>query len=226
LASLPPPVGTGPRVTGLSLVDAERDLVIGPLEDGAIIDMSSLATDRLNVRAGTDPATVGSVAFELDDEATRVENAAPYALAGDDGGDYRGWSPAPGSHRLAVTAYSQSSAGGVAGTPLIVEFTVATEAPPPPPAPAEPTVTEFLLVDAATDEPLTQLRDGAIVDLSELGTRAENDAPFALAGNIGTDYRSWTPSLGSHVLTAEPYAERDAEGAAGAALSVAFDVRE
>jgi hypothetical protein len=249
-----PPVGTGPRVTGLSLVDAERDLVIGPLEDGAIIDLSSLATDRLNVRASTDPATVGSVAFELDDEAARVENAAPYALAGDDGGDYRGWSPAPGSHRLAVTAYSQSSAGGVAGTPLTVEFTVVTEAPPPPPAPAEPTVTAFVLVDAATDEPLTQLRDEAIVDLSELGTRAlnivaevasagddasvrfgldgseryriENEAPFALAGNIGSDYRSWTPSLGSHVLMAEPYAERDAEGAAGAALSIAFDVRE
>jgi hypothetical protein len=111
-----------------------------------------------------------------------------------------------------------------------------------------------VLVDAATDEPLTQLRDEAIVDLSELGTRAlnivaevasagddasvrfgldgseryriENEAPFALAGNIGSDYRSWTPSLGSHVLMAEPYAERDAEGAAGAALSIAFDVRE
>jgi hypothetical protein len=252
----PPPSETGPRVTGLSLVDADADSVIGPLADGATIDLSSLPTNRLNVLAEVDPATVGSVAFELDDEPRRVENAAPYALAGDSGGDYRAWTPEPGSHRLRVTAFSDSSASGTAGTPITVEFAVVTEPPPPPPPPnpAEPTVTSFVLIDAVTDQPLMQLRDGAVVDFSDLGTRSlnivadvaspvddtsvrfdldgklgyrvENAAPFALAGNSGTDYFGWTPALGAHVIAATPYAERNAEGTAGVGLTLAVSVRE
>jgi hypothetical protein len=49
---------------------------------------------------------------------------APYALAGDNGGNYNVWTPALGGHTIVATPYSQSAAGGVSGTALAVSFTV------------------------------------------------------------------------------------------------------
>jgi hypothetical protein len=113
------------RVTGLTLIDADTDQPIGPLTDGLALDLSTLPTRRLNVRAETVPAAVGSVRLGLDAKANyRTEGAAPYALAGDDGGDYRAWTPAAGTHTLTATAYTGPNATGAASLPLVVRFTV------------------------------------------------------------------------------------------------------
>jgi CubicO group peptidase (beta-lactamase class C family) len=113
------------RVTGLTLIDADTDQPIGPLTDGLALDLSTLPTRRLNVRAETVPAAVGSVRLGLDAKANyRTEGAAPYALAGDDGGDYRAGTPAAGTHTLTATAYTGPNATGAASLPLVVRFTV------------------------------------------------------------------------------------------------------
>ncbi|HET6795917.1 MAG TPA: hypothetical protein VFH40_02060 [Gemmatimonadales bacterium] len=54
----------------------------------------------------------------------RTETIAPYALAGDDTGDYRPWTPTVGSHTMTATPYTGSGATGPKGTPLTVAFTV------------------------------------------------------------------------------------------------------
>jgi hypothetical protein len=46
------------------------------------------------------------------------------SLAGDDGGDYRAWTPAAGTHTLTATAYTGPNATGAASLPLVVRFTV------------------------------------------------------------------------------------------------------
>jgi hypothetical protein len=38
--------------------------------------------------------------------------------------------------------------------------------------------------------------------------KIETGAPYALAGNSGSDYLPWTPSLGAHTVTATPIDER------------------
>jgi CubicO group peptidase (beta-lactamase class C family) len=116
------------QVVSLTLINADTDQSIAgfdPLLDGAALTLSALPTRNLNIRANTSPATVGSVRFGFDTNASfRVENSAPYAFAGDTAGDFAPWTPAVGTHTVVATPYTQSGAGGTAGTGVGVTFTV------------------------------------------------------------------------------------------------------
>jgi CubicO group peptidase (beta-lactamase class C family) len=113
------------RVAGLTLMNADTDQPIGPLTDGMTLDLATLPTRRLNVRADPSPSLVGSVRFGLDANTNyRTETEGPYALAGDTRGNYNPWTPTAGAHTLTATPYSGTGATGTAGTPLAVRFTV------------------------------------------------------------------------------------------------------
>jgi hypothetical protein len=120
--------GAADAVTSLTLINANTNQPIAafdPLEDGAVLDLSTLPTRDLNIRANTSPATVGSVRFEFDGDVNfQIENVSPYALRGDTGGDYNAWTPGVGSHTVTATPYSGSGASGTAGASLTTEFTV------------------------------------------------------------------------------------------------------
>jgi len=117
-------------VTSLTLINSGTDTDIRTLSNASTID---LTTDGalLNVRANVS-GTVGSVKFEYDEAnigsngnvSTATESTAPYTMRGDKTGDYYNWTPSIGTHILKVTAYTEASAGGTAGTPLIISFTV------------------------------------------------------------------------------------------------------
>lgn len=242
----PPPPPSGTSVSSFTLVNADTDLDLGPLANGATINLATLPTHNLNVRADTAPATVGSVRFSLDG-ATAVESTAPYALAGDTAGNYNAWTPSLGSHSLTATPFSGSGATGTAGTSLTVGFTVVDQAPP-----AGPAVTSLTLINADTDLPMVDpLLDGSTINLATLSTRhlniranvnaapigsvrfgvdgnsayrTENSAPYALAGDSGGDYNSWTPSVGTHSVTATPWSGSGATGAAGTGVTIRFTV--
>ena len=102
--------GSGPAVTSLRLMNADTNQPIAgydPLPNGATLDLASLPTSNLNIRANTSPATIGSVRFALDgNSAYATETILPYALAGDSSGNYNAWTPAVGSHSLTATPYS------------------------------------------------------------------------------------------------------------------------
>lgn len=128
-AAPPPSSGGTPRVTSFTLIDADADRPIAgfdPLQNGTILNLGGLPTRNLSVRANTDPPTVGSVRFEYDgDTDYRVENAAPYCIAGDGpGGDYLPWTPAVGTHSLVAVPYTGANAGGTAGEGLAIAFSV------------------------------------------------------------------------------------------------------
>ncbi|MEX0330413.1 MAG: DUF5060 domain-containing protein [Puniceicoccaceae bacterium] len=116
-----------PVVEFLRLMDADKDLpILGfvPLKDGAEIDLGELNTYNLNIEAVTS-GTVGSVRFELDGNANfRTESVAPYALGGDNAGDFLPWTPAPGEHTVTAVAYSEANATGTPSVPLTINFTV------------------------------------------------------------------------------------------------------
>ena len=123
-----------PAVSGLTLVNAASDRPIAPLAPGMTIDLAEVGR-RLNVRADlapfTRPADVRSVRFNLDGKPdARVENAAPYALAGDTAGDYASWTPRVGTHTLVVTPYGSRSGAGEPGRPFAINFTVIDTAAP------------------------------------------------------------------------------------------------
>ena len=54
----------------------------------------------------------------------QTENQAPFALAGDNNGNYAAWTPTLGAHTLSATPYEQSGGSGNAGTALSINFTV------------------------------------------------------------------------------------------------------
>ncbi len=116
-------------VSSFTLLNADTDRPIAgydPLLAGATLDLSDLPTQNLNIRANTTPATVGSVRFAYDGNNNyRSENGAPYCIGGNQGNDdYLPWTPSAGNHTLTATPYTQSGAGGVAGTALTINFSV------------------------------------------------------------------------------------------------------
>ncbi len=122
-------------VTSLVLVNADTGQDVRALVNGDVVDLAALGTGNLSVRAETQPATVGSVRFGLNDNANfHVENFVPYALLGDfDGGQgYFAWTPDAGSYTLTATPFSGRSTGGTAGTPLSVTFSVVEDGSAPP----------------------------------------------------------------------------------------------
>jgi CubicO group peptidase (beta-lactamase class C family) len=240
----PPPAAQA--VTSFTLVNADSNQDIGPLASGATLNLATLPTRNLNVRANTSPSVVGSVRFALDGNTNfRTESAAPYALAGDASGDYNAWTPAVGSHTLTATPYSGSGATGTPGTSLTVTFSVTDGGTPPPPS--GPAVVSFTLINADTDQDIGPLTSGMTISSGNYSVRAntspatvgsvrfgldgnanfhtENAAPYSLAGDASGDYAPWTPAGGSHTLTATPYTGSDGTGTAGTALTVTFTVQ-
>ena len=122
--SLPPP---GQSVSSFTLINADTDQAIAafdPMADGATIDLQSLPTRNLSIRANTNPQTVGSVKFGFDGNVNyRIESSPPYAIAGDSSGNYTPWTPTVGSHTIMATPYTDPNAGGTAGAALVSTFT-------------------------------------------------------------------------------------------------------
>lgn len=119
--------GNANVVTSLTLLNADTEQPLGSLGDGALLNLATLPSRNLSLRANTNPSTVGSVRFTLDGAVIRTENGAPYAIAGNTAGDYNAWTPTLGVHTLTVTPYAAASAGGAAGVGRTYTFTVVDE---------------------------------------------------------------------------------------------------
>jgi N-acetylneuraminic acid mutarotase len=158
-------VAVADSVVSFTLINANTDQPIAgfnPLANGSTLNLATLPTTKLNIRANTSPATTGSVKFGLDaNPSFRTDNTPPYALAGDSQGNYHPWTPSVGEHTLTATTYTQTRARGTAGTPLVITFTVTNSAPTnqPPLANAGPDQTivfpnSATLNGSATDDGL------------------------------------------------------------------------
>jgi len=127
-------------ITGLSLINADTGQSLGAITEGQTIDLSKLPTKNLNIRADASGAL--SVKFGLDSNSSfRVENVAPYALAGDNSSVFNKWTPAVGSHTVTATPYSSTGATGTTGTAQVVHFNIvsSTITPDDPTDPTDPT---------------------------------------------------------------------------------------
>jgi hypothetical protein len=113
----------GPEVLNLTLMDADADTAIGPIIDGESLNVTTLPAN-LSLRADTNPATIGSVSFDLDGQRVRTESRVPYSLTSDDNGDFYPWDLALGTHTVTAIPFSAANASGTQGDPLTVTFTL------------------------------------------------------------------------------------------------------
>lgn len=129
--SAPRPVTTAAapnQVVSFTLIDADTDLPVpgyNVIPNGAVIDRAGLPTTHLNIRVNTNPAVIGSVRIAFDSQSNaRTESGAPYALFGDNSGNYNAGTIANGTHTIKGTPYTGANASGTAGAPLAISFTI------------------------------------------------------------------------------------------------------
>ena len=122
-------------VISFTLIDADTQKPIQTLTNGAILDLTTLSTKKINIRAETNPASTGSVAFNLTGTVTEniIDNAAPYVLfskngngnnQGNSNGNNAFWMPKEGNYTLKAIPYAATDGKGTMGSGLTISFTV------------------------------------------------------------------------------------------------------
>jgi hypothetical protein len=122
---------SGQSVTSFRLVNSATEKEVLTITNGQTISLSALGITKCNIRAITNPETLGSVKFELSGAQSKnsYDNKSPYALMGDDGNGnyyYGIWGPpALGTYTLKATPYTDDDLKGTAGTAQTITFTIA-----------------------------------------------------------------------------------------------------
>ncbi|AHM62227.1 Kelch repeat-containing protein [Flammeovirgaceae bacterium 311] len=118
------------EVVSYTLINAVTEQDIQTITPGAVINLAELPTSQLNIRANTNPVIIGSVKMALSGTQIKntTESGTPYALFGDNKGNYNSWIPPLGDYTLMGTPYTSSGGAGTAGTSLTISFSVVNEA--------------------------------------------------------------------------------------------------
>jgi hypothetical protein len=226
-------------IIGYDIVDTSGKLVRHLFEND-ILYLDDLKCNGQTIVANT-TGQIGSVKFDLNNAFFMMQNASPYTLTGDNYGTYfKPWIPEAGAYTLTATPYSQADAGGQAGQPLTIHFTV---------KPGTAVVSYDIVNTSGTI--LRHLNEGDILFLDDLKANGQtivasttgeigsvkfdlnnkffmmqNAFPYTLTGdNYGTYFQPWIPHPGAYTLTATPYSKPDAGGCAGQPLTIHFMVK-
>ncbi|HXH19886.1 MAG TPA: kelch repeat-containing protein [Chitinophagales bacterium] len=117
------------QVTQFTLVRAGFAGDIGPLNEGMTINLATIGSFSIRADICPGSTSVKSVKFVLNGATVKIENIAPYAIAGDGSTTgYNKWNVSPGSYTLTATPYSGSNASGTSGISLTRHFTVINQA--------------------------------------------------------------------------------------------------
>jgi phospholipase/lecithinase/hemolysin len=125
--------GSASEATGITvgLYDADTDSLIAPLENGTQIQASEVAGKNLTIAASVPEDSVyfeqvESVFLNLNDgQVTGTENVEPYAIFGNNNGDYlNGGVDLQGEHTIAFEMYSQDELGGEMLGSMDVNFSI------------------------------------------------------------------------------------------------------
>ncbi len=253
-----------PTTATFTLVDSSNGMDLFELDGSTDIVLADVGTNLNIVVDFPEDVVVQSVVFDLiftdgttvDTQfAIRTEDAAPYALFGDQSGVFNNWAPAPGQYTVRATPYTSWDGTGDAGETVSVTFVVFETDP----TDAMPVISGLVLVNADTGEDLLTLQDGATVSLADVGNRlnvravtsepagsvvfgyayvgettsfddagfrTENIAPFALAGDQSGAFNAFPFQPGTYTITATAYTQPEGEGTADTPVIVSFTVTE
>lgn len=113
------------RVVSFSLINTETQKPIKDYEEvteNGKISIGKLPTKKINVKANIE-GEAGSVRFMVPQKKlNRVENKAPYSLAGDLYGRFLPWNVVEGKYSLAAVPYHEADGRGTKGEHLRVDI--------------------------------------------------------------------------------------------------------
>jgi CSLREA domain-containing protein len=113
---------SGPRLGSFWIVDADANIVWDRLPFDDLIDLDH-TPDPLNIIVDAEDP-VGSIVFTLDGVPVNTENVEPYAMGGDNSGDYHPLTLPTGFHIIEATGYTGPNGTGDAGPSAIVSVEV------------------------------------------------------------------------------------------------------
>jgi protocatechuate 3,4-dioxygenase beta subunit len=217
------------------LVNATDDTDIIEIMDGDVVDLSDYYGKTFNLRATVPEGQEGGIEMSIDGPVTfsRFEKQAPFAVFGDNSGDYLGKDLPDGMYTLSVTAFPNTSTAnpGIGGEELTIQFEVIRGMK----------VGELTLVDSETDLDIMPIMEGAFIDLNKyknvkLTIRAEaigdkvssmlfnltgpihrnfreRVLPFSLFGDLPAgDYTGKILKEGDYTLEITPFSKEDEMG--------------
>ncbi|MDW3646057.1 MAG: M36 family metallopeptidase [Bacteroidia bacterium] len=119
-------INSVPKINSLTLFNASNNQAIGQLNDGDVIDLASIGTDKISIVANVaEFDQVASFHFNLNEGFyEHTENDPIYAIAGNTGTNLEALVLEPGAYSLSVTAYEKINRGGAMGNPVKLNFTV------------------------------------------------------------------------------------------------------
>ncbi len=225
------------------LVDATTDQDIHGIEDNSMIRM--FPTRKINIRYNP-VGNPGSVVFTVDDVQHRIESVAPFALGGDNNGDYHPVTNLQtGNHWLTAKEYSGSNGTGQLLYTRSVEFTIDSVI-----VLSSQYISHFTLYDTETNEAVRFMTNSTEIDLANqpvnepaivaythpatVGSvrlsygdlnRMENQAPYSLFGDINGNLNSGALLPGFHELSATPYTSNNGGGQEGYSLAITLHVK-
>lgn len=232
-------------VESFTLINADTNEALFDLEQGMRININSLPTRNLDVRANTSEE-VESVRLSISGEINsgRTESLKPFALFQDlPIGDYKGAAFTTGSYSVSGIPYAKDGGIGDVGVTLNIEFELFDN---------QLSITNFMLVNADTNEDLFLLEEGMVIDSNDLPTlnldiraittadvesvrmslkgeivteRTESLEPFALFQDLPIgNYKGNLFVLGSYTVFAIPYSEDALRGNKGNSLAINFEI--
>jgi|GEM_PF-1165995 len=189
-----------PEIKSYTLINAFTNKVVKEIFDNEIINIKSLDTDKVTIRANFEETFEGSVLFNLkgSEISNYVDNSTPNTMYGEDSnGDYFNDGGTPiGNYTLSTTTYAERSQNGKIGTRKTLKFKIINIEESNSNIPS---VTSFTLIKANVDQKLGSLKDGDIINLEEVGTSKLSiqanfsstfigQLRFRLSGKINREY--------------------------------------
>jgi|GEM_PF-883006 len=226
-----------------TLVDATSDEDIFGIEYNSVIRM--FPTRKINIRYNP-VGNPGSVVFTVDNVQHRIESVAPFALGGDNNGDYHPVTNLRmGNHWLTAQEYSGSNGTGQLLYTRSLRFTIDSVI-----VLSGQYISHFTLYNAETNQPIRTMTQYTEINLDHLPTdqiaivanthpatvgsvrltygstnRLENQAPYSLFGDNNGNLNAGTLIPGFNELTATPYSSISGSGQVGYQLGITLYVK-
>lgn len=191
-----------PEIKSFTLINAFTKKEVKEIIDNEVINIKSLDTDKITIRANFEEPFEGSILFNLigPKNSKYVDNSIPFSLYGEDNNGVffnNGGTPV-GEYNLSTTTYAERSQNGKIGTTKTLRFKIINEEVSNP---SIPSGTSFTLIKANVEQEFGPLKDGDIINLEEVGTsklsiRANlpstfnGKVRFRLSGSINREYMS------------------------------------
>jgi hypothetical protein len=230
----------------LAILYDSGELIDGDLTDGEVLALDDLDDGPVTMVA-TPSGKVGSVKLDLVGVNQQVENTAPYALFGDDGGEfYPGRTLDAGDYEIVLTAYSGSGGGGSVLGSDTISFSIAAE-----PDPGQVTFDlalahddgrtidgdltdgEVVALDDIDDGPVTLIATpsagvGSVrMELVGVYEAVENAAPYVLFGDKdGEFYPGRMLGAGDYEIVLTAYSGSGGGGSVLGSDTISFSVAE